>query len=362
MTEVLSLVQSIEHARLHFLQFSEVTIPQMWWGATLGLNDSLATPYERSELEALIVRLRSNAYALPGVRPFLVVGSIARERNARDFFLLLSYLCTTGKIIHPETHIASILERAHASLVDSHSYYLGPTHTSETLASGSRSLLPSSFIETPRAEELQISNDVFVLRISSFTSFRVILEAGEAVKRIQATHKNPHIIVDLRNNGGGFVHIVTAVAGHFFRNEPVFLRIDKDGQETFVEASGSGPALKAASTTVLVNGNTASAAEILTAALRERGASVIGEQTYGKGTAQLGVLLENGGSSWISSYRVYSPSGASWQGVGITPDESVSGLLLHTNAAILDEMQSWSGSAPTDVGVIAGLSYIRSRR
>lgn len=362
MTEILSLVQSVEHTRLHFLRLSDVTIPQMWWGATLGLNDSLATPYERSELEALIVRLRSNAYALPGVRPFLVVGSIARERNARDFFLLLSFLCATGKIIHPETHIASILERAHASLVDSHSYYLSPEHTSETLASGSRSLLRGSFIETSRAEEVQISDDVFVLRITSFASFRVIPEVGEAIKRIQVAHENPHIIVDLRNNGGGFVHIVAAVAGHFFRNGPVFLRVDKNGQETFVEAPRSGPTLKAASTTVLVNGNTASAAEILTAALRERGASVIGEQTYGKGTAQLGVLLENGGSSWISSYRVYSPSGVSWQGVGITPDESVSELLLRTDVAILDEMQSWSGSAPTDVGIIAGLYHVRSHR
>jgi carboxyl-terminal processing protease len=72
---------------------------------------------------------------------------------------------------------------------------------------------------------------------------------------------------------------------------------------------------------VLVNSGTASAAEIVVAALKDHGrAVVIGHRTYGKGTVQTVIPLEHGGAVKLTTSRYFTPSGGSVQGKGILPD------------------------------------------
>ena len=76
---------------------------------------------------------------------------------------------------------------------------------------------------------------------------------------------------------------------------------------------------------VLVNGNTASAAELFTAALRDYDkAEIVGETTYGKGSMQEIVTLPGGGAASVSVSTYLPPSGVSYDGEGIRPDVPVS--------------------------------------
>ena len=72
---------------------------------------------------------------------------------------------------------------------------------------------------------------------------------------------------------------------------------------------------------VLVNGGTASAAEIMTAALQDtQMATIVGTKTYGKGVYQNILSLQDGSAVKVTAGRFYSPNGTCFHGVGITPD------------------------------------------
>ncbi|MBI3889818.1 peptidase S41, partial [Candidatus Saccharibacteria bacterium] len=90
------------------------------------------------------------------------------------------------------------------------------------------------------------------------------------------------------------------------------------------QRSGSNAILAGLPTVVLVNGGTASASEIVTAALKEYGAvSVVGEKTYGKGTVQTMIDLNDGTLLKVTIQRWYTPKGNNVDKKGITPDQVI---------------------------------------
>ena len=110
---------------------------------------------------------------------------------------------------------------------------------------------------------------------------------------------------------------------------------------------------------VLVNSGSASASEILAAALRQNErATLIGHKTYGKGTVQTIMPLSDGQALKLTTSRYYTPSGASINGVGITPDVVLAGAELAP--AELDA----AGGAPTlarrDPEVAAAMAQLRA--
>lgn len=166
-----------------------------------------------------------------------------------------------------------------------------------------------------------IDGDVGTLKISRFDE-----KTGEDARAVAQDFKNKNVkkvILDLRDNGGGYLTAAPEVAGLWLDNKVVVS--ERVGGETKAEQrSGSNAILAGLPTVVLVNGGTASASEIVTAALKEYGAvNVVGEKTYGKGTVQTMVDLNNGALLKVTIQRWYTPKGNNVDKKGITPDQIV---------------------------------------
>lgn len=127
-------------------------------------------------------------------------------------------------------------------------------------------------------------------------------------------------VLDLRNNGGGLLDAAVAVSGHFLDGGVVMYETQLNAPEkVYTAPSNAGPASEAP-LAVLVNQNTASAAEIVAGALLDRDrAALIGQQTYGKGSVQLVYDLSDGSSLHVTAYRWYTPERHELEDGGLQP-------------------------------------------
>ena len=132
------------------------------------------------------------------------------------------------------------------------------------------------------------------------------------------------IVLDLRNNPGGFLDVATNLSGWFLpRGEIAVKERFYSSEEKNFYANGN-QSLVNIPVVVLVNEGSASASEILAGALRDqRGAKLVGEKTYGKGTVQEVDTLKDGSSIKISIAEWLTPNGHSINKKGLTPDIEV---------------------------------------
>ena len=138
---------------------------------------------------------------------------------------------------------------------------------------------------------------------------------------LAAGQKN--VILDLRGNLGGYVSDAVKMASEFIGSGPIVYQVDAAGKETELSATSGGRATDASiHLVVLVDGNTASAAEILSGALQARGrAKLIGSKTYGKGVVQEWLPLpDNFGGIHLTVARWLTPNHVWIQGKGLIPD------------------------------------------
>lgn len=131
-----------------------------------------------------------------------------------------------------------------------------------------------------------------------------------------------NIILDLRYNPGGMLTSVVDVAKMIIPEGPIVHTIYRDETQNLTfNSENKAPKFKFA---VLVNGDTASAAEVLTGALKDSGVGyVIGEKTYGKGLIQNVFNLPNGDAFKLTTGHYLTRDGNDINGVGIEPDERV---------------------------------------
>lgn len=128
------------------------------------------------------------------------------------------------------------------------------------------------------------------------------------------------LIIDLRSNGGGYVDISVEIADRLVKSGVIVSVKEKHGLSYTYEDEGDDDYLKVPCV-VLVDGNTASASEILTGALRDYGlVTVMGTKTFGKGITQIITPLEDGSGVKITNSRYYTPNGENIHEVGIEPD------------------------------------------
>jgi carboxyl-terminal processing protease len=126
-------------------------------------------------------------------------------------------------------------------------------------------------------------------------------------------------VVDLRANGGGYRDAAIAVASHFVHGTIVTTQ-ERTGRPTPFAAKASTPAL-GAPLALLVDGDTASAAEIVAGAVQDdKVGTVIGTRTFGKGLVQETFALPDGGAIKLTTARYLTPAGRDIDRVGITPD------------------------------------------
>jgi carboxyl-terminal processing protease len=128
------------------------------------------------------------------------------------------------------------------------------------------------------------------------------------------------IILDMRSNRGGLLDQAQSVAEVFIGDGVIFATQGRhpDSQRTYRSSSRRTAELPVVA---LVNGNSASAAEIVAAALQDRGrAAIVGTTSYGKGTVQTVIRLPNEGELVLTWSRLLAPSGYTWNELGVMPN------------------------------------------
>lgn len=132
------------------------------------------------------------------------------------------------------------------------------------------------------------------------------------------------IILDLRDNGGGYVDAAQKVLGLWLEDKVVVTE-RTNGVVTSTLKSGSNALLSGIPTVVIVNGGSASASEIVAGALQDyKVAKLVGEKTFGKGSVQKLIGLPEGAEIKVTVARWYTPNGKNITKEGITPDSTAS--------------------------------------
>jgi carboxyl-terminal processing protease len=195
------------------------------------------------------------------------------------------------------------------------------------------------------------ADGVAQIRITSF-SLRVGNEIRQTVERL--AERNPSgWVLDMRGNPGGYLDGAVAVASQFIDNGVVLYEQRRNGEREEVRTRGRSRAVSGPMV-ILVDKGTASAAEIVAAALRDNGrARLIGEQTFGKGSVQAVHRLSDGSALRLTVARWLTPTGEPIQGVGLTPDIAV--VTTAGVDTVLDEAVNYvrqqsasaTGSGPT---------------
>ncbi|KAF1719459.1 C-terminal processing peptidase-3. Serine peptidase. MEROPS family S41A [Pseudoxanthomonas wuyuanensis] len=158
------------------------------------------------------------------------------------------------------------------------------------------------------------------LRISAFQT-DTAADFQKHIDRLQAGGKLRGLVLDLRSNPGGLLLAAVQVADELLdKGTIVSTRGRISISDSKFEAT-PGDRLAGAPVMVLVDAGSASAAEVLAGALRDnQRARVIGSRTFGKGSVQTVLPLDNGDSVKLTTARYYTPSGRSIQASGIVPD------------------------------------------
>ncbi|MGB9680648.1 MAG: S41 family peptidase, partial [Minisyncoccia bacterium] len=164
-------------------------------------------------------------------------------------------------------------------------------------------------------------NNIIYLKISHFNS-DTFSDLKQAVKEILL--RNPQkIILDLRNNPGGYLDEAVNSASLWLPNNLITYAKDAKGQVESFTSHGQGE-FSNLKTVVLINFGSASGAEILAGALQDyQKATLVGEKTFGKGSVQKLIDLPGGSAIKITTAYWYTPNGRQINEIGIEPEIKV---------------------------------------
>ena len=174
---------------------------------------------------------------------------------------------------------------------------------------------------TSPSVDSEIKGDVGIITISRFDDETGSQARQAAEKMLQRGVKS--VVLDLRNNGGGYVDAAQDVASLWLKDKVIVK--ERKGNKTIDTLSAKGtPILDTLPTVVLINGNSASAAEIVSGALHDYGAATLmGEKSYGKGSVQTMIDMGWGNTLKVTIAKWYTPNGVNIMDEGIKPDIKV---------------------------------------
>ena len=158
------------------------------------------------------------------------------------------------------------------------------------------------------------------IALSSFTA-NSAADFQESLIELEKEKKIDSLIIDLRSNTGGYLNSASNIANIFLEKGKVIYSLDnKDGKVTYKDETNQSMSIKVV---VLVNQNSASASEVLAAALKDSyGATIVGMTTFGKGTVQ--TTMKRGDTMIkYTSAKWLRPNGECVDGIGIKPDYEV---------------------------------------
>jgi len=202
-------------------------------------------------------------------------------------------------------------------------------------------------IELESVSSRMVADGIGYVRIRLFGS-QTVPQLTRALRDMRARRVHG-LILDLRDNPGGYLSSAVDVASQFLKEGSVVLYEDRDGvrRPSLARPGGLATDLTLA---VLVNRGTASASEIVAGALRDHGRAVlIGEPTFGKGTVQLPKTLADGSSVEVTVSTWLTPAGKQIQGTGLAPDVESKPTPDDEKVGrdvALDRVLEWFGAAP----------------
>lgn len=184
----------------------------------------------------------------------------------------------------------------------------------------------STFISNP---------EIGYIRISSFDA-DTAEEFSNQLDRLKKESSITSLVIDLRNNGGGYIEQAELIAERLLDN-CIITQYETQGRviKTIRAKDGIKETMPIV---VLVNENSASASELLSAALQDNGIKLVGTNTFGKGYGQEMVELADGHSTKYSSFYFLSPKGRRITTAGLTPDYLVRNVEL--SAAELQNLRA----------------------
>jgi carboxyl-terminal processing protease len=169
--------------------------------------------------------------------------------------------------------------------------------------------------------------DVGVIRISTFNE-RTGSMLQDAIRQVRRDTggRLRGVVIDLRNNPGGLLDQAIEVSSAFLDGGEVVSTRGRRAEQVQRYNARRGDDMAGVPVVVLINGASASAAEIVAGALQDRNrALIVGTTSFGKGSVQTVIPLEGGrdGALRLTTARYYTPAGRSIQGAGIEPDMEV---------------------------------------
>ncbi len=208
-------------------------------------------------------------------------------------------------------------------------YVLGPAGTNVHLTirrSGVPELLEFDIVRAhiviPSVEGEIIEGDLAYVRLMTFAEDT----RNDLRNTLQSLlDENPRgLILDLRNNGGGFLDTAIDVASEFISEGVVMIERFGDGEEIVMQAKEGGLATDIP-LVALINGGSASASEIVAGVIQDTGrGTLIGEASFGKGSVQQWIpLSDEQGAVRVTVARWYTPNGRQIHGIGLEPDVEV---------------------------------------
>ena len=188
-------------------------------------------------------------------------------------------------------------------------------------------------VSTKPPFETEIPKDIKYIRLSSFISKNA---AGEIESILNESKDAKGYIIDLRSNPGGLLTNAIYISDMLLRGGVIVSTVDRDSYKSTTRARNQQVTDKPI--VVLINKGSASASEILSGALKDNNrATIVGEQSYGKGLVQeINKLPDEAGLN-ITIQRYLTPSGTDIHKKGITPDVMVE--LTKENADAKDDVQ-----------------------
>jgi carboxyl-terminal processing protease len=219
----------------------------------------------------------------------------------------------------------------------------------------------------PNTVSFTLADHIGIVRLERFNaSTAANLREALAAARRQLGHDATGFVLDLRGNPGGLLDQAVAVADLFISRGRIITTEGRhpDSRQRF-EAAGDD-VTDGLPLVVLVDGRSASSAEVVAAALQDSGrAVVVGATSYGKGSVQTVTRLPNDGELFLTWSRIFAPSGYTLHRQGVFPTVCTSGDAGDA-AAVLDSLRQgrrpsaeqisrWRAAAPDDPAALAHL-------
>jgi carboxyl-terminal processing protease len=177
-----------------------------------------------------------------------------------------------------------------------------------------------------KAVRHRVEEDIGYIKINSFTekTFDDLQAAIDQIQKEVPADTLKGYVLDLRLNPGGLLDQAVSVSDTFLERGEIVSTRGRDAKNITRFDARAGDRIDGKPMIVLVNGGSASASEIVAGALQDhRRATVLGTQTFGKGSVQTIIPLAESGALRLTTALYYTPAGTSIQGKGITPDIKV---------------------------------------